>query len=292
MRLSARRRAAMIAAGALAVAGVAVPVGRRVRRDRLRRGLRHQRLARRVHRQRHHQEPRRPAQRLDARFDVPDRRPARHPGLVGQLVTPDRQPASPRPTCRGTATSRPAARPASASTAAGPAATRSPPSFTINGVTCGGAPQPTSRRRWTSRCRPARSRRPPTCRSPPPPSDPDGTVSKVEFYRNGLLVNTDTSRAVRVHPGGPAGRQLHRAGPGVRQRRTRTAHRPRRPFTVSRADRPDARRDPVVGERPRGRHRHRSTLRLSAAPTAQRRRSTLARTGDTDVTVAPATRRR
>ena len=233
MRLSARRRAAMIAAGALTVAGIAVPVGSAYA-----------------------------ATACDVVYATND-----WPGgftanvtisnlgdpITGWTLGSTSPPASgspragrptgrqsgsqpsPRPACRGTARSRPAARRASASTAAGPAATPSPPRSPINGVTCGGAPQPqpptvdltrAGRSVRGARRRHAQRR---------PRATPTAPISKVEFYRNGLLVNTDTSA-----PYGytledlPAG-ILHGAGAGVRQRERsppptrRASPSPRRP---------------------------------------------------------------
>ena len=101
-----------------------------------------------------------------------------------------------------------------------------PTSFTLNGITCGGTPAnqpPTVSLSLPTGPFTAPADVPLTATA----SDPDGTISKVEFYRNGLLVNTDTTAPYALHPGGPAGRQLHRPGQGVRQRQ-RHRGRPRR----------------------------------------------------------------
>ncbi|GGS06061.1 cellulose 1,4-beta-cellobiosidase [Micromonospora fulviviridis] len=159
-----------------------------------------------------------------------------------------------------------------------------PTAFTLNGVTCNGTP----------------ANQPPTVSLGVPAgpfeapadvpltataSDPDGTISKVEFYRNGLLVNTDTSA-----PYGytledlPAGSYTVQAkaydnanGIGVAEKS----------FTVNPAS------GPVLVATPSGvsvNEGGTSSVKftLSAAPTANVP-VTLAVAGDSDVTVSPST---
>ena len=67
-----------------------------------------------------------------------------------------------------------------------------PTSFTLNGTTCNGQqtnPPPTVALSVPAGPFEAPADIPLTATA----SDPDGTVSKVEFYRNGLLINTDTT---------------------------------------------------------------------------------------------------
>lgn len=115
-------------------------------------------------------------------------------------------------------------------------------------------------------------------------SDPDGTISKVEFYRNGLLVNTDTTA-----PYGytledlPAGSYTVQAkaydnanGIGVDEKA----------FTVSAASGPRLVATPSAVSVSEG-GTATFNLKLSAAPSASVP-VTLTRTGDTDITVTPA----
>ncbi|MFI6159026.1 MULTISPECIES: glycoside hydrolase family 48 protein [Micromonospora] len=115
-------------------------------------------------------------------------------------------------------------------------------------------------------------------------SDPDGTISKVEFYRNGLLVNTDTTA-----PYGytledlPAGSYTVQAkaydnanGIGVDEKA----------FTVSAASGPRLVATPSAVSVSEG-GTATFNLKLSAAPTASVP-VTLTRSGDTDITVTPA----
>ena len=189
MRLSARRRAALLAAGALAAAGVTVPVGAAYA-----------------------------ATSCDVVYATND-----WPGgftanvtirnlgdpidgwilgfdfAAGQRVTQGWSATWSQSGAHVTATNMPwnGAIPSGGQTSVGfngswTGSNPKPTSFTINGVTCGGAPQPV----------------PPTVDLTVPAgpfeapgdvplsataADSDGTVTKVEFYRNGMLVNTDTS---------------------------------------------------------------------------------------------------
>jgi len=158
-----------------------------------------------------------------------------------------------------------------------------PTSFTINGVTCGGVPQP----------------QPPTVDLTVPAgpfeapadvpltataSDPDGTITKVEFYRNGLLVNTDTTA-----PYGytledlPAGSYTVQAKAYDNANLTATDE---AAFTVTPASGPVLVATPTSVPVNEG-GSSTFNLKLSAAPSSPVTVS-LARTGDTDVTVSPA----
>ena len=269
MRLSARRRAAMIAAGALAVAGIAVPVGSAYAATACDVVYATNDWHRRVHRQRHHPQPRRPHQRLDAAVRLP-RRPARHAGLVGQLeperrhrhgdehaverLDPERRPDQHRlqrqldrqqPQAHRVLDQRRHVRRRTAAATAH----------------CG-----------RSRCRPARSRRPPTSRSAPPRATPTARSPRSSSTATACWSTPTPARRTRTRMEDlPAG-SLHRAGAGVRQREP---HRDRRGGLHRQSrDRPGARRvtRPSVSRR-RGRHRRRSTSRLQRrADRAGRRR--------------------
>ncbi len=180
-----------------------------------------------------------PVSNWTLKCDLPEQQPAGDPGLVGQ-VQPDRQRGhrdqrvvQRQPRHRGVHHHRlqrlllgqqPEADRRSRSTA--------PPAT---------APRPTSRRRSPSACRAARSPRPADVPLTATASDPDGTISKVEFYRNGLLLNTDTTAPYAYTLDGPAGRQLHRPGQGVRQRQR---HRRRREVVHGRPPPPGRRSSP------------------------------------------------
>ncbi|MFG2106523.1 glycoside hydrolase family 48 protein [Micromonospora chersina] len=159
-----------------------------------------------------------------------------------------------------------------------------PTAFTLNGVTCNGTPAnqpPTVSLGVPSGPFEAPADVPLTATA----SDPDGTISKVEFYRNGLLVNTDTSA-----PYGytledlPAGSYTVQAkaydnanGIGVAEKS----------FTVNPASGPVLVATPsAVSVNEGGTSSVKFTL--SAAPTANVP-VTLAVAGDSDVTVSPST---
>ncbi|RKR86722.1 cellulose 1,4-beta-cellobiosidase [Micromonospora pisi] len=158
-----------------------------------------------------------------------------------------------------------------------------PTSFSVNGVTCGGTSTP----------------QPPTVSLSVPAgpfvapadvpltataSDPDGTIARVEFYRNGLLVNTDTTAPYSyLLEDQPAGSYTVQARAYDNANLTATAE---RAFTVTPGSGPVLVATPTSVNVTEG-----STasvnLRLSAAPSGNVP-VTIARTGDTDVTVTPA----
>ncbi|GAB2957781.1 glycoside hydrolase family 48 protein [Micromonospora polyrhachis] len=157
-----------------------------------------------------------------------------------------------------------------------------PTSFAVNGVTCGGIGQP----------------QPPTVSLTVPAgpfeapadvpltataSDPDGTIAKVEFYRNGLLVNTDTSAPYSyLLEDLPAGAYTVQAKAYDNANLTATAE---RAFTVTPASGPVLVATPSSVSVAEG-SSSTVNLKLSAAP-AGNVPVTLTRTGDTDVTVTP-----
>ncbi|MDG4814203.1 glycoside hydrolase family 48 protein [Micromonospora sp. WMMD956] len=158
-----------------------------------------------------------------------------------------------------------------------------PTAFTLNGTPCNGTPAnqpPTVSLSVPSGPFEAPADVPLTATA----SDPDGTISKVEFYRNGLLVNTDTTA-----PYGytledlPAGSYTVQAkaydnanGIGVAEKA----------FTVSAASGPRLVATPSAVSVSEG-GTATFNLKLSAAPSASVP-VTLTRTGDTDITVTPA----
>jgi hypothetical protein len=157
-----------------------------------------------------------------------------------------------------------------------------PTSFSINGVTCGGTANP----------------QPPTVSLSVPAgpfvapadvpltataSDPDGTIAKVEFYRNGLLVNTDTTSPYSyLLEDQPAGSYTVQARAYDNANLTAINE---KSFTVTGATGPAFVATPSSVSVTEG-----STaavnLKLSAAPTGNVAVS-LARTGDTNITVSP-----
>ncbi|MGA4688505.1 glycoside hydrolase family 48 protein, partial [Micromonospora sp. AB353] len=159
-----------------------------------------------------------------------------------------------------------------------------PTAFTLNGVACNGAQTnqpPTVSLSVPSGPFEAPADVPLTATA----SDSDGTISKVEFYRNGLLVNTDTTA-----PYGydlldlPAGSYTVQAkaydnagGSAVSEKS----------FTVTAASGPKLVASPSAVTVAEGGS---ATVRytLSAAPTATVP-VTLAVTGDSDITVSPST---
>ncbi|MDW3848866.1 cellulose binding domain-containing protein [Micromonospora sp. BRA006-A] len=159
-----------------------------------------------------------------------------------------------------------------------------PTAFTLNGVACNGAQTnqpPTVSLSVPSGPFEAPADVPLTATA----SDSDGTISKVEFYRNGLLVNTDTTA-----PYGydlldlPAGSYTVQAkaydnagGSAVSEKS----------FTVTAASGPKLVASPSAVTVAEGGS---ATVRytLSAAPTANVP-VTLAVTGDSDITVSPST---
>ncbi|WDZ88175.1 glycoside hydrolase family 48 protein [Micromonospora cathayae] len=158
-----------------------------------------------------------------------------------------------------------------------------PTSFSVNGVTCGGTTNP---------------QQPPTVALSVPAgpfeapadvpltataSDPDGTIAKVEFYRNGLLVNTDTSAPYAYTLEDlPAGSYTVQAKAYDNANLTATAE---KAFTVSASSGPVLVATPSAVSVAEG-GSSAFNLKLSGLPSANVP-VTLTRTGDTDITVAP-----
>ncbi|MBU8855882.1 MULTISPECIES: glycoside hydrolase family 48 protein [unclassified Micromonospora] len=158
-----------------------------------------------------------------------------------------------------------------------------PTAFTLNGVACNGAQTnqpPTVSLSVPSGPFEAPADVPLTATA----SDADGTISKVEFYRNGLLVNTDTTA-----PYGydlldlPAGSYTVQAKAYDNAGGTAVSE---KSFTVTAASGPKLVASPSAVTVAEGGS---ATVRytLSAAPTAGVP-VTLAVTGDSDITVSPA----
>ncbi|WP_349881148.1 glycoside hydrolase family 48 protein [Micromonospora sp. HUAS YX12] len=159
-----------------------------------------------------------------------------------------------------------------------------PTAFTLNGVACNGAQTnqpPTVSLSVPSGPFEAPADVPLTATA----SDADGTISKVEFYRNGLLVNTDTTA-----PYGydlldlPAGSYTVQAKAYDNAGGTAVSE---KSFTVTAASGPRLVASPSAVTVAEGGS---ATVRytLSAAPTANVP-VTLAVTGDSDITVSPST---
>ncbi|MFD6735022.1 glycoside hydrolase family 48 protein [Micromonospora aurantiaca] len=159
-----------------------------------------------------------------------------------------------------------------------------PTAFTLNGVACNGAQTnqpPTVSLSVPSGPFEAPADVPLTATA----SDADGTISKVEFYRNGLLVNTDTTA-----PYGydlldlPAGSYTVQAKAYDNAGGTAVSE---KSFTVTAASGPKLVASPSAVTVAEGGS---ATVRytLSAAPTASVP-VTLAVTGDSDITVSPST---
>ncbi|MFJ6954825.1 glycoside hydrolase family 48 protein [Micromonospora aurantiaca (nom. illeg.)] len=159
-----------------------------------------------------------------------------------------------------------------------------PTAFTLNGVACNGAQTnqpPTVSLSVPSGPFEAPADVPLTATA----SDTDGTISKVEFYRNGLLVNTDTTA-----PYGydlldlPAGSYTVQAKAYDNAGGTAVSE---KSFTVTAASGPKLVASPSAVTVAEGGS---ATVRytLSAAPTANVP-VTLAVTGDSDITVSPST---
>jgi hypothetical protein len=160
----------------------------------------------------------------------------------------------------------------------------SPTSFTINGQTCGAPAQnalPTVS--LTSPASGASYEAPADVPITATASDSDGTISKVEFYRNGLLINTDTTAPYSyTQEDLPAGSYTVQARAYDNANGTATAE---RAFTVTAASGPQLVATPSAvavtegGTAP-------VNLKLSSAPSASVPVS-LTRTGDADLTVSP-----
>ncbi|MEV4759497.1 glycoside hydrolase family 48 protein [Micromonospora sp. NPDC049559] len=157
-----------------------------------------------------------------------------------------------------------------------------PTSFSINGVTCNGAP----------------TQQPPTVSLSVPAgpfvapadvpltataSDPDGTIAKVEFYRNGLLVNTDTTAPYSyLLEDQPAGSYTVQARAYDNANLTATDE---KAFTVTGSSGPVLVATPSSVSVTEGGSSS-VNLKLSAAPSGNVAVS-VARTGDTDLSVTP-----
>ncbi|BCB83287.1 glycoside hydrolase family 48 protein [Phytohabitans suffuscus] len=162
-----------------------------------------------------------------------------------------------------------------------------PTAFTINGTTCNGASSnqaPTVA--LTSPAAGASFAAPANVTVSANASDADGSITKVEFYRNGLLVNEDTTAPYSYAMTGlPAGsytvqaRAYDNGTPAL----TATAE---RAFTVTGTSQASI-VTPATLSVAEGSSAQ-LNVRLSAAPTGSIP-VTLARTGDTDVTVSPTT---
>lgn len=160
----------------------------------------------------------------------------------------------------------------------------SPTSFTVNGQRCGAAdtnkPPTVS---LTSPAAGASFEAPADVPITATASDPDGTISKVEFYRNGLLINTDTTAPYSyTQEDLPAGSYTVQAKAYDNADGTATAE---RAFTVTQPTGPRLVATPTAVAVPEG-GSETVNLKLSAAPTASTA-VTVAKTGDSDITVSP-----
>jgi hypothetical protein len=159
-----------------------------------------------------------------------------------------------------------------------------PTSFTLNGVTCGGTPvnqAPTV----SLAALPGPYTAPADVTLNATAADADGTVSKVEFYRNGLLINTDTSSPYSYTMEDlPAGSYTVQARAYDNANATATAE---RSFTVAGSTGPTITATPSSVSVPEGGSAV-VNYKLSAAPSGSVV-VTLPRTGDTDISVNPTT---
>ncbi|MEV1286185.1 glycoside hydrolase family 48 protein [Micromonospora sp. NPDC049679] len=156
-----------------------------------------------------------------------------------------------------------------------------PTSFSINGVTCGGTAQQPPTVALTVPAGPFTA--PATVPLSATASDPDGSIAKVEFYRNGLLVNTDTTAPYAYTlENQPAGSYTVQARAYDNTNLTAVSE---KSYTVNPASGPQLVATPSslsVAEGGSGT----VNLKLSAAPSGNVPVS-LARSGDADVTVNP-----
>ncbi|MFI7080014.1 glycoside hydrolase family 48 protein [Micromonospora sp. NPDC049903] len=158
-----------------------------------------------------------------------------------------------------------------------------PTSFSVNGVTCGGVPQqpPTVSLSVPAGPFVAPADVPLTATA----SDADGTITKVEFYRNGLLVNTDTTAPYAYTLEDlPAGAYTVQARAYDNANLSAVAE---RSFTVTAATGPALVATPTSVSVPEG-GTSTFNLKLDRAPTSNVAVS-LARTGDSDISVTPST---
>lgn len=159
-----------------------------------------------------------------------------------------------------------------------------PTSFTLNGTVCGGQ-QTNQPPTVTLGALAGPFEAPADVPLTATASDPDGTISKVEFYRNGLLINTDTTAPYAYTlEDQPAGSYTVQARAYDNANATTTAE---RSFTVTAASGPTLIATPSSVTVPEGGN-NTFNLKLSAAPSASVP-VTLTRTGDADITVSPAT---
>jgi hypothetical protein len=156
-----------------------------------------------------------------------------------------------------------------------------PTSFSINGTTCGGATNQPPTVDLSIPAGPFTA--PATVPLTATASDPDGTIDRVEFYRNGLLVNTDnTPPYAYTMENLPAGsytvqaRAYDNAGASAISERA---------FTVNPATGPQLVATPAALSVAEGSSAT-FNLKLSAAPSADVP-VTLTRTGDPDISVTP-----
>lgn len=155
-----------------------------------------------------------------------------------------------------------------------------PMSFSVNGVSCGGVQQPPT---VTLDVPAGPFEAPADVPLTATASDPDGTISKVDFYRNGLLVSTDTTAPYAYTLQAlPAGTYTVQAKAYDDTGRSAVAE---KSFTVEPASGPRLVATPAAVGVPEGASAT-VTLTLSEAPAASVPVS-LTRTGDTDITVAP-----
>ncbi|PZG15955.1 cellulose 1,4-beta-cellobiosidase [Micromonospora craterilacus] len=158
-----------------------------------------------------------------------------------------------------------------------------PTSFSVNGVTCGGTTQqpPTVSLSIPAGPFVAPADVPLTATA----SSPSGTISRVEFYRNGLLVNTDTTAPYAYTLSAlPAGDYTVQARAYDNNNLSAVAE---RSFTVAPATGPTLVATPTALSVPRGGSAI-VNLKASRAPTSNVA-VTLTRTGDAGVTTTPTT---
>jgi len=161
-----------------------------------------------------------------------------------------------------------------------------PTAFTINGTACGGAVNQAPTVTLTSPAANAQFNAPADVTVSANATD-DGAVSKVEFYRNGLLVNTDTTAPYSYLMAGlPVGTYTVQARAYDNATPTPLTATAERSFTVVGTGQASV-VTPATLSVAEG-STAQLNVKLSAAPTGSVP-VTLTRTGDTDVTVSPTT---
>ncbi|SDZ22121.1 cellulose 1,4-beta-cellobiosidase [Micromonospora pattaloongensis] len=156
-----------------------------------------------------------------------------------------------------------------------------PTSFSINGVTCGAAAQQPPTVALSVPAGPFTA--PATVPLTATASDPDGSIARVEFYRNGLLVNTDsTAPYAYTLENQPAGSYTVQARAYDNSGLSAVSE---KSFTVNPASGPQLVATPTAVSVAEGGTAS-VNLKLSAAPSGSVP-VTLTRTGDADITVAP-----